>query len=319
MLAPGVGRTVTGVSGYETQRWSGPVAARLVPGRLVLRSGQIRRIARTVSVAVRACRRLGACGHGHIADSVATANLVRCCLHRSESIWKGRQERTVKPSAQPTLVRTQHLPLPAKTAPGLRKRGPAARFLLVTSCIRVCHRGSMRSSGYGHIADSVRAERAVRITARFADLCPFCRITRALDCSSDWCMPRISATGSWPSGPHAEAARRPCIEGRPFTGSPSATSARNTTCRQPRTATPRRRHAHLVRNRHAARCIHRNRQRLAPRWTHHRTPLQQGHQSRWYGPRTRRNLWDVGVGCLGSPRSMRAPTRASTSCWPGIS
>ncbi len=76
--------------------------------------------------------------------------------------------RSVKPSAQPTLVRTQHLPPPAKTAPGLRKRGPAGRFLLVTPCISVCHRGSMRSSGYGHIADSVRAERAVRITARFS-------------------------------------------------------------------------------------------------------------------------------------------------------
>jgi len=32
----------------------------------------------------------------------------------------------------------------------------------------VCHRGSMHSSGYGHIADSVRAKLAVRITARFA-------------------------------------------------------------------------------------------------------------------------------------------------------
>src|SRR5215831_257587 len=31
--------------------------------------------------------------------------------------------------------------------------------LLVTLCIRVYHRGSMRGSGYGHIADSVRAER----------------------------------------------------------------------------------------------------------------------------------------------------------------
>ena len=32
------------------------------------------------------------------------------------AIWWGAEERSVKPSAQPTLVRTQHLPPPAKTA-----------------------------------------------------------------------------------------------------------------------------------------------------------------------------------------------------------
>jgi len=94
-------------------------------------------------------------------------------------MWSGRQERSVKPSAQPTLVRTQHLPPPAKTVRMLWKRGPAGRSLLVAVCIRVGHRGSMHGSGYGHIADSVRAERAVRITARFADLRPFCPVTRA--------------------------------------------------------------------------------------------------------------------------------------------
>ncbi len=76
-----------------------------------------------------------------------------------------RQESTVKPSAQPTLVRTQHLPPPGKTDRSLRKRGPAGRFLLVAPCISVCHRGSRHSSGYGQIADSIRAERALRITA----------------------------------------------------------------------------------------------------------------------------------------------------------
>jgi hypothetical protein len=53
---------------------------------------------------------LGARGHGHIADSVAAATLPLWCLRRSEGIWRCRQERSVKPSAQPTLVRTQHLP-----------------------------------------------------------------------------------------------------------------------------------------------------------------------------------------------------------------
>jgi hypothetical protein len=38
----------------------------------------------------------------------------------------GRQESTVKPSASPTQVRTLDLHPPTKTAPGLRKRGPAA-------------------------------------------------------------------------------------------------------------------------------------------------------------------------------------------------
>jgi hypothetical protein len=32
------------------------------------------------------------------------------------AMWRGAEERSVKPSAQPTLVRTQHLPPPAKTA-----------------------------------------------------------------------------------------------------------------------------------------------------------------------------------------------------------
>ena len=98
-------------------------------------------------------------------------------IRSSDCVWR----RSVKPSAQPTLVRTQHLPPSAKTARWLRKRGPAGRLVLVTPCIRVCHRGSMRSSGYGHIADSVRAERAVRITAPFADPRPFCPVARAPD------------------------------------------------------------------------------------------------------------------------------------------
>ena len=138
-------------------------------------------------MAVRATRREGPRAHGHIADSVSVSNAMPHHLRRSEAIWRCRQERTVKPSAQPTLVRTQHLPPPAEMAPWLRKRGPAGRFLLVAPCIRVCHRGSMHSSGYGQIADSVRAERAVRITARFADLRPFCSLSGCQGCTSYWC------------------------------------------------------------------------------------------------------------------------------------
>jgi len=61
-------------------------------------------------MAVRGIRRAEGLAHVHIADSVAAANLTRWCLRRSEHISRCRQERSVKPSAQPTLVRTQHLP-----------------------------------------------------------------------------------------------------------------------------------------------------------------------------------------------------------------
>jgi len=68
-------------------------------------------------------------------------------------------------------------PTPATTCengPLAAETRPAGRFLLVAACIRVCHRGSMRSSVHVHIADSVRAKLAVRITARSADPRPFC-------------------------------------------------------------------------------------------------------------------------------------------------
>jgi len=44
-------------------------------------------------------------------------------------------ERSVKPSAQPTLVRTQHLPLPAETARLLRILARAGRFFSVPACV----------------------------------------------------------------------------------------------------------------------------------------------------------------------------------------
>jgi hypothetical protein len=113
----------------------------------------------------------------HIADSDAAGGVMRGRFRRSEPVWRCREKRSVKPSAQPTLVRTQHLPPPAKTAPGLRKRDPAGRFLLVTSCISACHCGSMYGSVHVHMVYSVRAKLAVRITARFADLRPFCPVT----------------------------------------------------------------------------------------------------------------------------------------------
>src|ERR1017187_1747141 len=48
--------------------------------------------------------------HVHMADSVLPRASLRGHFRRSGSVWRCRQERSVKPSAQPTLVRTQHLP-----------------------------------------------------------------------------------------------------------------------------------------------------------------------------------------------------------------
>jgi hypothetical protein len=67
-------------------------------------------------VAVRGIGGEGAGAHVHMADSVAGTYIIERCLCRSEGMWRCGQERSVKPSAQPTLVRTQHLPPPAKTA-----------------------------------------------------------------------------------------------------------------------------------------------------------------------------------------------------------
>ena len=77
----------------------------------------------------------------------------------------GRDQRSVKPSAQPTLVRTQHLPPPAKTA---RDRGILPSHGLscvVSSCVMIGHDTPLRGSGYGHMADGFRPEQAVQRTA----------------------------------------------------------------------------------------------------------------------------------------------------------
>jgi hypothetical protein len=65
----------------------------------------------------------------------------------------GHRWTVCKPSAQPTLVRTQHLPLPAKTTRGLgflRVRGPSGA---VSPCVIVGQETSLHHDGYGHIAD----------------------------------------------------------------------------------------------------------------------------------------------------------------------
>src|SRR5450631_2539107 len=76
-----------------------------------------------------------------------------------------RVERAVKPSAKPTLVRTQHLPLPAETARELGFPGLAGLLAVVPPCFVMCRCAPLRSSGYGHIADGIGAEPAVHRTA----------------------------------------------------------------------------------------------------------------------------------------------------------
>jgi hypothetical protein len=71
---------------------------------------QVKMFLRTVSVAVRAPGRETARGHGHMADSVCVTARVLWHFPSSDAMWDGTEERSVKPSAQPTLVRTQHLP-----------------------------------------------------------------------------------------------------------------------------------------------------------------------------------------------------------------
>jgi len=56
------------------------------------------------------------------------------------SICGGASRLPVKPSAQPTLVRTQHLPPPAKTAHGLG-------FVPFAGHRALCHRVSSAVSG----------------------------------------------------------------------------------------------------------------------------------------------------------------------------
>src|SRR5689334_2221279 len=79
----------------------------------------------------------------------------------------GRRRAVCKPSAQPTLVRTQHLPPPARMARLLTALALAGRFILVTPGIKVCHCASMCCGVHGRIADGVRAGRAVGVTVGF--------------------------------------------------------------------------------------------------------------------------------------------------------
>jgi hypothetical protein len=76
-----------------------------------------------------------------------------------------KNKQSVKPSAKPTLVRTQHLPPPAETARELGIPGLAGLLCLVPLCFMMCRCEPLRSSDCGHIADGSGAEPAVHRTA----------------------------------------------------------------------------------------------------------------------------------------------------------
>ena len=80
------------------------------------------------------------------------------------------KERSVKPSAQPTLVRTQHLPPPAKTARWLRILVAGGPFSPVPACVTLCRCRPLCRGVHGRIADGFCAlERSVRTVGCFTD------------------------------------------------------------------------------------------------------------------------------------------------------
>src|SRR5215469_12032956 len=99
--------------------------------------------------------------------NVRYPSLSRPVRRRKAGCPSGQRERSVKPSAQPTQVRTLDLPPPAKTARDrgiLRARGPSC---VVSSSVIFGQEAPLHHAGYGHIADGFRAGGAVHRTACF--------------------------------------------------------------------------------------------------------------------------------------------------------
>ena len=81
---------------------------------------------------------------------LSAAAAVRRCTAGCPS---GQRERSVKPSAQPTLVRTQHLPPPAKTARWLRILAAGGPFFSVPACVTLYRCRPSCFGVHGRIAD----------------------------------------------------------------------------------------------------------------------------------------------------------------------
>jgi hypothetical protein len=120
---------------------------------------------RTLSGRGRDSTQPGPRAHGHMADRQDHKAGGQPDWRMSGDVCINQDNQSVKPSAQPTQVRTLHLPLPAETVPGLRLSRPAGRLLVVPPCCVMCRRGAPCRSGCGHIADGSGAEGAVRGTA----------------------------------------------------------------------------------------------------------------------------------------------------------
>ena len=72
----------------------------------------------------------------------------------------GQRERSVKPSAKPTLVRTQHLPPPAKTAHDQRRRGQK----LVLPGALMCGWGRAYAGGCAQYVPKIAAGSVIEVT-----------------------------------------------------------------------------------------------------------------------------------------------------------
>ncbi len=103
----------------------------------------------------------------------------------------GTEVNTVKPSAQPTQVRTLDLPPPAQTARGLGILPVRGLSCVVSSCVIIGQEASLHHDGYGHIADGFGAGGAVRGTACWGGTAAHWRRTEAVEL--------------WPGGPGCAA------------------------------------------------------------------------------------------------------------------
>jgi hypothetical protein len=99
--------------------------------------------------------------HGRIADGGGPGPHLTAHIRWSAAFDSGRR-RAVCKTVGSAYVGSN--PTPATTSengPPAAETRPDGPFLLVTPCIAVCHRGSMRCGVHGRIADGVRAARTV--------------------------------------------------------------------------------------------------------------------------------------------------------------
>jgi hypothetical protein len=80
-------------------------------------------------------------------------SLCRLAGRQEAGCPSGQRERSVKPSAKPTLVRTQHLPPPAETAHDQRRRGQG---LIMPGAV-MCGRGRAYAGGCAQYVPKIAA------------------------------------------------------------------------------------------------------------------------------------------------------------------